>query len=130
MDVNLTEKTVKTEFGNIVIRRAESVTIKFLDGTLAVLTQLDDGDERSTFFSTALTDEPTDAADFVARLTHDIESKDDPEMWEAAPKDWTILRESMRVLIGDESYGKESEIVKNSCASCGNCRPSADDVTE
>lgn len=130
MSVKLIEKTVKTEFGNIVIRRAESVTIKFLDGTLAVLTQLDDGDERNTFFSTALVDEPTDAGDFVSKVCHDIETKDDPEMWEAAPKDWTILRESMRVLIGDESYGKESEIVKNSCASCGNCRPSADDVTE
>ncbi len=130
MSCKLIEKTVKTEFGNIVIRRAESVTIRFIDGTLAVLTKLDEGDERNTFFSTALVDEPTDAGDFVSKVCHDIETKDDPEMWEAAPKDWTILRESMRVLIGDESYGNESEIVKNSCASCGNFRPSADDVTE
>ena len=127
MTVRTIEKAVKTELGDIIIRRAESVTIRFLDGTLAVLTRLENGDETpQTFFSGGLTDEPTDAGDFLSNITHDIEDKNAPEMWEASPKEWTILRESMRVLIGDETFADESEKAKTMCASCGSCRPNFD----
>lgn len=130
MTVKTIEKTVKTELGDIVIRRAESVTIRFLDGTHAVLTRLEDGENSHTFFSGGLTDEPTDAGDFLANICHDIEAKNDPEMWEASPKEWTILRESMRVLLGDETFAEEGEKAKNMCASCVNCRPNFDDAEE
>ena len=127
MDGKTIAKTIKTEFGNIEIERAESVTIKFLDGTRAVLTRIKNKDGKEhTLFTGELIDEPTDAGVFLSHVVHDIESRDDPDMWETCPREWTILREAMYILTDDNQFDEHLKM----CASCGNFRPENAGVKE